>query len=202
MLGRDPRADYRRVARVAPVARVALHWGRAIRGIPISGVRFLGDDSDRAIGMLIRIDESRGLERIGPVRQVRFEVLRAPLGMGFEDTLFAGDQDPQTRHMVAYQDTEPIGCLTLMPPENRSGLADRVQLRGMAVLQAWQGHGVGRQLLDHVARLAKAQGWELWCNARESAVLFYQSSGWYIVGDAFDISRIGPHFRMEWRSPR
>ena len=120
--------------------------------------------------MLIRIDESRGLERIGPVRQVRFEVLRKPLGMGFDATLFAGDEDLQTRHVVAFRDTEPIGCLTLMPPELRSGIADRVQLRGMAVLQAWQGRGIGRQLLDYVAQLAESQGWELWCNARLSAV--------------------------------
>ena len=94
--------------------------------------------------MLIRIDESRGLERIGPVRQVRFEVLRKPLGMGFDATLFAGDEDLQTRHVVAFHDTEPIGCLTLMPPELRSGIAARVQLRGMAVLQAWQGFSLLR----------------------------------------------------------
>jgi len=127
--------------------------------------------------MLIRIDESRGLERIGPVRQVRFEVLRKPLGMGFDATLFAGDEDLQTRHVVAFRDTEPIGCLTLMPPELRSGLA------------------------DYVAQLAESQGWELWCNARLSAVPFYRASRWCIVGDEFDISGIGPHYRMEWRSP-
>jgi len=151
--------------------------------------------------MLIRIDESRGLERIGPVRQVRFEVLRKPLGMGFDATLFSGDEDLQTRHVVAFRDTEPIGCLTLMPPELRSGIAARVQLRGMAVLQAWQGSGIGHQLLDYVAQLAESQGWELWCNARLSAVPFYQASRWCIVGDEFDISGIGPHYRMEWRSP-
>jgi GNAT superfamily N-acetyltransferase len=145
----------------------------------------------------IQIRESRGLDAIAQVRQVRFTVLREPLGMPFEETLFPGDENPETRHILAYRDSQPIGCLTLMPPEN-SDASPSVQLRGMAVLADMQGQGIGSQLLDHVARLAKENRWKLWCKARQAAVPFYQANGWHIVDDGFDIPIIGLHFRMEF----
>ena len=51
------------------------------------------------------------------MRKVRYLVLRKPLGMTYEETVFEKDDDPNTTHVVAYQNTEPISCLTLMPPE-------------------------------------------------------------------------------------
>lgn len=148
----------------------------------------------------------RGLDEISKVRQVRYAVLRAPLGMPYEESLFAGDDDPDTLHIVAYQIVayqieQPIGCLTLMPPD-LSQSTPTVQLRGMAVLAELQGKGIGSMMLAYVADLAKVNHWRLWCKAREKAVPFYAANGWHVVGDVFDIPRIGPHFRMEWESQK
>ncbi len=144
----------------------------------------------------IQIRQSRGLDEISPVRQVRYVVLRQPLGMPYEETLFPGDESPETLHIVAYHKTQPVGCLTLMPPEISNDSLS-VQLRGMAVLGHLQGQGIGSRLLDYVAALAREQRWKVWCKARQTAVAFYAANGWHIVGDAFDIPKIGPHYRME-----
>jgi len=58
--------------------------------------------------------------------------------------------------------------------------------------------GVGGELLNYVHRMAEHQGWELWCNARETAVSFYAKYGWRVDGKPFEIPRIGPHYVMRW----
>jgi len=147
----------------------------------------------------LQIRHSRGSEDILPVRQLRYLVLRKPLGMPYEETLFAGDEHPLTSHVVAYSGDQAVGCLTLMPPEDSSGYKS-VQLRGMAVLSEYQGKGIGSELLRFVAQVARSQGWMLWCKARQTAVAFYAANGWQVVGDAFEIPGIGPHYRMEWKN--
>lgn len=148
----------------------------------------------------LQIRQSLGLDEISHVRQVRYEVLRKPLGLAYEETVFDGDENRETMHIVAYLDSQPIGCLTLMPAQRVEGNL-LVQLRGMAVLERAQGQGVGSRMLSHVAELSKKNGWKLWCKARQSAVDFYAANGWHIVGDIFDIPKIGPHYRMEWYPP-
>lgn len=194
------------------------------------------------------------------VRQLRYRVLREPLGMPYESTLFAGDDLDSTVHVVSYRvDSslhEPIGCLSLLIADAANGTMDdnlgatplaqsdrvplqSVQLRGMVVLQSYQGFGsqrrainsmkrrsstdipatsrcevndnrecdynepnsrigVGGALLNYVHRMAKLHGWELWCNARESAVSFYAKYGWSVEGELFEIPKIGPHYVMRW----
>lgn len=153
---------------------------------------------------------THGAERLAIVRQLRYEVLRQPLGMPFEETLFAGDDLSPTQHWIAFADDQPIGCLTLMlgSTSDRDRLPDQgqhpdrgrheVQLRGMAVLQQAQGRGIGSRMLDEVHRRASERSWHLWCNARQAAVSFYAKNGWRICGQPFDIPRIGIHFVMRW----
>ncbi|MFO0011892.1 MAG: GNAT family N-acetyltransferase [Planctomycetota bacterium] len=150
----------------------------------------------------IRILATRGAERLDTVRRVRFEVLRQPLGLPFEATLFDGDALPTTQHLLAWDAGQPLGCLTLLIPDSSEVVSDsspvKVQLRGMAVVQRAQGRGVGSCMLAEVHRLASSHGWSLWCNAREGAVPFYAKNGWLIRGEPFDIPKIGPHFVMCW----
>jgi len=151
------------------------------------------------------VDVSRGLLDIERVRSLRYVVLREPLGLPFEQTLFAGDEFEDTLHFVGVLDGKGVGCLTLMPPgeiPSQSGVSEKtwvgrsVQLRGMAVVSELQGRGVGSLLLEHVSDIARQQGWVLWCKAREKAVGFYESNGWRVVGAKFDIPEIGVHYWM------
>lgn len=145
-----------------------------------------------------------GVEQLDAVRQLRYRVLREPIGLPFEATLFGGDEFETTRHWIALMDSHPIGCLTLLLPASKQDppLLLPVQLRGMAVLPTAQGKGVGSRMLAAVHTTASDLGWSLWCNARENAVPFYAKNGWRIDGPAFDIPPIGPHFLMRWEPSR
>lgn len=126
---------------------------------------------------------------------VRHAVLRP--GKPLESAYFDCDVHPDTFH-VAAESSEGIiiGCATFAKSiwENQYAL----QLRGMAVIPAFQGKGVGKLLLDfatqyirehHIAAL-------VWCNARASAFPFYTKNGWEFASDLFDIPGIGPHKKM------
>jgi len=149
----------------------------------------------------ISIAISEGTRSLDIVRRIRFRVLREPLDMPYDSTLFAGDELASTLHCIAYSDAQPTGCLTLLVPSDPQTVSKGrlVQLRGMAVLPGYQGAGVGGALLRHVQEMAGLNGWDLWCNARADAVAFYAKHGWQVDGAPFEIPRIGPHYVMRWK---
>jgi GNAT superfamily N-acetyltransferase len=103
---------------------------------------------------------------------------------------FLEDAAADTVHFVAVAENQAvIGCATLV---TNNGL----QLRGMATAPEWQKQGVGRAVLMAVQSVAAEQKQSLWCNARVSAVGFYESCGWAIEGDEFEVLDVGPHFVM------
>jgi GNAT superfamily N-acetyltransferase len=64
--------------------------------------------------------------------------------------------------------------------------ATAVQLRFMAVEPAMHGHGIGRELLDHVVRELREKNMRiLWANGRDTALGFYTRLGFTVVGDGF-----------------
>ncbi|MCF7560551.1 GNAT family N-acetyltransferase [Sabulilitoribacter multivorans] len=74
---------------------------------------------------------------------------------------------------------------------------NQYQLRGMAVLQKFQGKGIGNIILNYGEKLLKNMSIDIvWCNAREAAVNFYKKNGYQIIGDAFNIKDIGIHHAM------
>lgn len=96
-----------------------------------------------------------------------------------------------------------VGCASLMLSTNplpadlppHSGVW--YQLRGMAVMDACQGSGVGRSLLRGIdAWNGNSPNMQLWCNAREEAIDFYRKYGWEGIGEIFPIPNVGPHLRM------
>ena len=71
------------------------------------------------------------------------------------------------------------------------------QLRGMAILKAHQGKGIGKIILTHGEQLLKVQHVKIiWCNAREIAVNFYKKNGYQTIGQSFNIKDIGLHYVM------
>jgi GNAT superfamily N-acetyltransferase len=60
------------------------------------------------------------------------------------------------------------------------------QFRKFAVLPNMQGKGVGKKLLQYITDFARNQGGErIWCNARSTAVEFYQKAGFITTGQTF-----------------
>lgn len=130
---------------------------------------------------------------------LRLRVLRP--GKPRAAALFPGDDEPRTRHYGALIDGRVVGCASFMWSELDG--APAWQLRAMASDPDCKGQGVGRALLEQaLADVTRASGVrQFWCNARTSALGFYQKLGWTICSDEFEIPEIGPHFKMRWSHP-
>lgn len=73
---------------------------------------------------------------------------------------------------------------------------DTVQMRQMAVDNAYQGQGVGRAIALEFERIVKEKGYSMIIlHAREIAVPFYEKLGYILSSDVFYEIEI-PHFEM------
>ncbi|HEV7886430.1 MAG TPA: GNAT family N-acetyltransferase [Acidimicrobiales bacterium] len=129
--------------------------------------------------------------------EVRRRVLRADLPDS--SVSFPGDDDAGAVHLAAWSGDgggdgdggeggdEVVGVASFFPsPYEGRPDAPAWQLRGMAVVPAVQGQGVGSALLAEGVVAARAAGAAvLWANGRDSAVGFYERHGWKVVGDGF-----------------
>jgi predicted GNAT family N-acyltransferase len=131
---------------------------------------------------------------LAAIQGLRQRILRPRLPLAAAE--FDGDRDPATRHFAATVGNEVISCLSLS--SSRWNESSAWQLRGMATDAAFQGQGIGRQLLDHAVEAAVAiqPSWPIWCNARVSAMGFYRKAGWIVESEEFEIEGVGPHVRM------
>lgn len=114
------------------------------------------------------------------------------------DMAFDNDDAPDTFHLGAYDGTLLIGIVSLYK-KSHAQLSQEYswQLRGMAALPAYQGKGSGRLLVEAAVQEMKQRGGRgVWCNARVSAVKFYEKLGFKIFGEPFVIAGIGPHVVM------
>jgi predicted GNAT family N-acyltransferase len=103
---------------------------------------------------------------------------------------FPEDGLPTTRHFGAFDETgNLVGCATVL--EN-----DGLQLRGMATDRDFQGGGIGRAVLTLVHQYAQEINQPLWCNARVTAMGFYEKLGWVAEGEEFHVPDVGPHYIM------
>lgn len=126
-----------------------------------------------------------------------------------DEMVYPGDETPGTMHFGAFVqgNANPVGIVTLSP-EPREGVAWR--LRGMATDPSVRGLGAGVLLVQaciehagstsHPDAETDAHGSAgIWCNARTSAIGFYERCGFIVVSEPFEIEGIGPHVVMEHR---
>lgn len=127
---------------------------------------------------------------------IRSAVLRP--GKPIESCFFLGDDAIETTHFGLFLNTNLIGVASVFKEKNQNfDKNSQFQLRGMAVLETFRGLGYGNLILEKVSNFVKSEkSGVLWFNARESAVSFYQNSGFSIQGNSFEIHEIGTHFLM------
>lgn len=136
---------------------------------------------------------------------LRRKILRPMQDIG--EMAWVGDTDETTIHVGGFADGVLAGIATLLKvayPDagSRPGLqaapgGGAYQLRGMATDESARGTGLGKGLLQWCFQQARAGGATvLWCNARVSAVGFYEKNGMRVVSDEFDIPTVGPHVVM------
>ena len=132
-------------------------------------------------------------EEVWPLRHA---VLRA--GLSFDTAKFDGDLDDTTRHFGAFDGHDILCCLSLF--QSTWNKSDAWQLRGMATVATHQRQGFGQLLLMYAIDEAKKEkpSWPFWCNARTTAIGFYEQTGWSTVTDVFDIPTAGPHVEMHF----
>ena len=115
-----------------------------------------------------------------------------------EEVIFPHDDDDQTFHLGGFFENKLVSVASFYF-ENHPDLPDEYQyrLRGMATLPEYQGKGTSSALLKMAFPIIKQNLCTLlWCNARTSAMGYYQKVGFEKIGDEFDIPTVGPHVLM------
>ena len=122
--------------------------------------------------------------------KLRDDVLRKPLGLGFD----AHELETEKDNMLigAFEDEDMLGCCMLVEENPQT-----VRLRQMAVLNDLQGKGIGRALMNFAENLARDRGYKIMSmHARKNAVGFYEKMGYKVAGNEFTEITI-PHYVME-----
>ncbi len=130
---------------------------------------------------------------------IRHTILRPK--QTINDCQYEGDFDKLTFHLGGFID-DNLASIASFYLNNHPEFPDEYQfrLRGMATLPKYSGKGLSSALLRTAFPLIKNNHISLlWCNARVSAVGFYEKVGFSITGDEFDIPAIGPHRLMSIR---
>lgn len=128
-----------------------------------------------------------------PLRQ---KMLRA--NGPIEECYFDGDDEDQTFHLGAFLEGKLVSISSFY--FERHPEIDAIyqfRLRGMATHPEYQKKGLSASLLKTGFPIIKQNLCSIvWCNARESAVGFYEKVGFKIQGKKFNIPNVGPHFLM------
>lgn len=111
---------------------------------------------------------------------------------------YPGDDDDLTFHLGGFMDNKLVSIASFyfqnhpeIPEENQ------FQLRGMASLPEFQGKGLSSMLLKTAFPIIKQNMVNtLWCNARKTAVGFYEKVGFEKLGNEFEVDKIGTHVVM------
>ncbi|WP_366143716.1 GNAT family N-acetyltransferase [Algibacter sp.] len=115
-----------------------------------------------------------------------------------ESCVFNGDNLETTLHLGIFINDNLIGiCSFFKNTHPNIKEIPQYQLRGMAVLKAFQGKGLGKIILKHGEAALKTKNVKkIWCNAREIAVPFYKKNNYEIGSKPFNIKEIGTHYMM------
>jgi predicted GNAT family N-acyltransferase len=122
--------------------------------------------------------------------QLRYSILRAPLGLNFSQEDL--DKEKDHIHIASFEDDELLGCcmLTKIDPHT-------LQLRQMAVKDNLQRKGIGASIVSFAESIAKDKGYRrIIMHARDTAIGFYEKFGYKVKGDEFREVNL-PHHVME-----
>ena len=122
--------------------------------------------------------------------QLRDKILRKPLGLAFSEAQLA--EEFADFHLAAFSNDWTLrGCLVLTPKGDKT-----LKMRQVAVDEAVQKLGIGRQLVEASEAFARRNGFNLMeLNARNTAVPFYEKLNYAVVGEPFEEIGI-THFKM------
>jgi len=121
---------------------------------------------------------------------LRFEILRKPLGLIFSDDEL--EKEKEDILIGAFDDEKILACC-LITKEN----PQTCRLRQMAVQNNLQGKGIGATMMNFAENVARDRGFRIMSmHARKTAIGFYEKLGYKVSGDEFQEVTI-PHFVMQ-----
>lgn len=121
--------------------------------------------------------------------QLRYEILRAPLGLQLENDDVVYDRENVL--IGAFEDEKLLACCMLQQYKGQ------ILLRQMAVKNDLQGKGIGRALMNFAENIAHDMGYrEISLYARKAVTGFYEKQGYKSNSDEF-IRLTIPHIMMK-----
>lgn len=130
------------------------------------------------------------------IRTLRHLVLRP--NQPIETTFYDLDDHHKTFHLASKVDDLIISIGTFYP-ENDLDIqtTNGYRLRGMATHPKYRRNGAAAKLMREAFQILEKKNCDtIWCNARLIAIDFYKSLGFKEIGPKFNISEIGPHYKM------
>ena len=125
--------------------------------------------------------------------QLRYQVLRAPWHQPPGSERAPDDDAPTTLHALL---RTPAGVVVAVGRLHPAGTGQG-QLRFMAVHPAYQGQGLGRQVVAFLEAAARRCGYTgCILHARDTAVPFYEAVGYQVVAPSHVLFGHIPHFLM------
>lgn len=126
---------------------------------------------------------------------LRSKILRNNLPLSA--CVFATDSLDGAFHLGCFVDEEVVSVASFFPNHYHNHQGVGYQLRGMATAAEFAGKGYGGALIDFaVSQLNATKATYVWCNARTSAIEFYQKKGFELSSSEFEIEGVGPHYEM------
>lgn len=130
------------------------------------------------------------------IRPLRNLVLRP--NQPIETTFYDLDDHLKTFHLAS-KVGNIITSIGTFYPENDLDIqtTNGYRLRGMATHPKYRRNGAAAKLMKKAFKLLEKKNCDtVWCNARLVAIDFYKSLGFKEIGPKFNISEIGPHYKM------
>ena len=123
---------------------------------------------------------------------LRFEILRKPLGLNFDPGELEREKDDML--IGAFDDEKMLACCLVTRIDDST-----CKLRQMAVQNSVQGKGIGFTMMTFAENVARDRGYKkMIMHARKTAIGFYEKLGYKTVGDEFMEVTL-PHYVMEKR---
>ena len=127
--------------------------------------------------------------------ELRSNILRN--GLPPVECVFPTDHVEGAFHLGYFADQELATIASFFPQRYRDQEGEGFQLRGMATDLKFLGKGFGKQVVEFSVEYVRTTNAKyIWCNARTSAVKFYEKLEFRICSNEFEIAGVGPHYEM------
>ncbi|MBC7615305.1 MAG: GNAT family N-acetyltransferase [Pedobacter sp.] len=127
--------------------------------------------------------------------KLRSEILRNNIPLA--NCILPTDKIEGAFHLGCFVEDQLVSIASFFPKNYQGKSTSGYQLRGMATATEFARNGYGAELIDFaISQLTATNAAYLWCNARSSAVEFYNKKGFELASTEFEIEGVGPHYEM------